>query len=786
MCFRGQVLLITLSMTLAVGNRAASGVDFVHKVMPILKQHCAECHTGQRKEGGLSMNSRAQLLAGGENGEAVVVGESDKSEILQRILAEDETLRMPPEGPRVATEQVAILKQWIDAGLPWEEGITLGKSAWEPPLRPREVELPPSRNGRLHPIDRLLDAYLAEKKIETPPPISDAAFFRRASLDAIGLLPAPAAMGAFVKDSSADKREKLIDELMADDVAYADHWLTMWNDLLRNDYTGTGFITGGRKQITTWLYASLRHNKPYDQMVRELIAPTRESSGFIDGIKWRGETNASQTREIQFAQNISQVFLGINMKCASCHDSFIDRWKLADAYGLAAIYADQPLEIHRCDKPTGEMASAKWIFPELGRVDPDAAKAQRLEQLAALMTHPENGRFTRTVANRIWHRLMGRGIVHPVDAMHTQPFSEDLLDYLAARFAADGYDLRKFIAFVMKSQAYQSQTVILQAEPGEEYAYAGPLSKRMTAEQFLDCVWQFTGTNPNSATPKVNRTTNLAASGETPVDVSPISAKWIWHPEGGVSKTLLTRRVELDAAPDHAPILVTCDNAFVMRINGVRAASSKDWQKPLLLNVAKFFKQGENVIEVDAEMFGGACGFICQIDFGANESLVTDNAWKARKPDGKWIVAREIHAHGDGPWGAILNSRAKARSSDMQSPPVRAALVQNDFLMRSLGRPHRDQVVTTRPGELTTLQAIDLANGEILAGYLRRGAGHLLAQHDDNEDLIDWLFRYALSRKPTDAERTLLLNMLGEGRDPQAVQDALWAIFMLPEFQTIQ
>ena len=110
---------------------------------------------------------------------------------------------------------------------------------------------------------------------------------------------------------------------------------------MRNDYAGTGYIDGGRKAITDWLYKSLVNNKPYDQFVRELIDPSPESEGFSKGIKWRGRVNASQVPEIQFAQNISQVFLGLNMKCASCHDSFIDVWKLDDAYGLAAIIAGE-------------------------------------------------------------------------------------------------------------------------------------------------------------------------------------------------------------------------------------------------------------------------------------------------------------------------------------------------------------------------------------------------------------------------------------------------------------
>ena len=127
-----------------------------------------------------------------------------------------------------------------------------------------------------------------------------------------------------------------------------------------------------------------------------------------------------------------------------------------------------------------------------------------------------------------------------------------------------------------------------------------------------------------------------------------------------------------------------------------------------------------------------------------------------------------------------------AGSPSGSQPPVRAALVKNDFLMRSLGRPHRDQVVTSRPSELTTLQAIDLANGEILAGYLGRGAAQLVAGGKSGAELADWLYRFALSRAPASGEGALLAEIVGDGRDAVAVEDLLWLVFMQPEFQIIR
>src|SRR5690606_14313182 len=115
---------------------------------------------------------------------------------------------------------------------------------------------------------------------------SDEQFARRVWLDLIGLLPTPEELDSFLQDTRPDKRELLVRELLSRDVDYAEHWLTFWNDLLRNDYTGTGFITGGRTQISAWLYRALVTNMPYDQFARELIAPpTPESAGFIQGIR---------------------------------------------------------------------------------------------------------------------------------------------------------------------------------------------------------------------------------------------------------------------------------------------------------------------------------------------------------------------------------------------------------------------------------------------------------------------------------------------------------------------
>lgn len=613
----------------------AAEVDFVHDVAPILKKRCIECHLGKEPKGEVSFESRQMLI----DAKLVVPGKSGESEFVKRLLSKDPDERMPPQGEPLDEKQIATIKAWIDQGVKWDDNYSFKPKTYKSPLKLQPVTLPPAREGRDHPIDRLVDAYLLKHELPFPAPLSDALFARRVSLDLVGLLPDVDATTALNASTAPDKRAQFAATLLADKRAYADHWLSFWNDLLRNEYRGTGYIDGGRKQISVWLYQALVENKPYNQFVHELISPETGSEGFINGIQWRGSVNASQTREVQFSQNISQVFFGINMKCASCHDSFVDDWKLSEAYGLAAIVAEKPLELHRCDKPTGVMAKAAFLWPELGTIDPVAKKPERLRQLADLVTHRDNGRFARTIANRMWQRLMGRGLVHPVDALDTAPVDAALLEYLANYLVEQNYDLKKLLEHIVTSRIYQSQVVLAPQTSADEYRFRGPLTKRMTAEQFMDAVWMLTGAGP------------------TKID---------------------------------API------------------------KPA--------------------------------DF--------------------------------------------AETTPVARRTIRAVLGHADLLQRSLGRPNREQVVTVRPDELTTLQALDLSNGAVLTNTLQQGADKLVKAAGKEglktDKFVTQIYQQALARAPQAEELQAALEFLGPKPDATAIADWLWTMVMLPEFQLIR
>ena len=626
----GMALVTPLAAPLAAA-------DFVHEVVPILKQHCAECHADMKQKGGLSFNTEESFRKGSKNGPVFDAANPEKSLILKVVVSEDEEERMPPKGNGLSAKEVGVLRDWVLGGAKWEPGFAFKKPPYEPPLRPRSPVLPAPLGNRSNPIDRIIDHYLAEKKLPSPAPLDDAAFLRRVHIDLLGLLPDVDELRAFLADPAADKRARVVDALLANKTAYAEHWLSFWNDLLRNDYAGTGYIDGGRKQISAWLYQALYDNMPYDEFVRQLVAPSPATEGFANGIKWRGSVSAGQIPPMQYAQSVGQAFLGINLKCASCHDSFIDRWKLSETYGLAAIFSDEPLEIVRCDKPTGKPAVPGWLFPELGTVDATRPKAERLKQLAALITDPQNGRTPRTITNRLWQRLMGRGIVHPVDAMQSAPWSEDLLDLLGSHLTENHCDLKQSLRLICLSQAYQSKAESFTELPQEaRYVYQGPRPKRLTAEELTDAIWQICGSAPSKFDAPVTRQTS-----------------------------------------------------------------------------------------------------------------------------GKGAAAKP--------------------------PMVRAALLQSDLLMRTLGRPNREQIVTTRPVDLTTLEAMDLNNGAILDSRLAEGAQALVARKfATSAALASYLWQAALAREPGADELQAAVALLGETPAVTSIQDLLWGVLMLPEFQIIR
>ena len=487
-----------LDIDLAVYEQDTSTISDQEKlelltgVRTVFAHSCYRCHSSDKTKGGLRLDERELVFQGGENGPVIESGDPDGSELIRRIsLPAGHEDVMPNKGDILSPDQIRMISLWVKNGAWWPENAEDLKIFRNAPLAPRHPEWPRDTARFDNKIDVWVDEYFASQDITWPDPVDDRIYLRRIFLDITGLLPSPVDYEQFEQDSDPDKRSTWARNLLNQEEDYALHWLTFWNDILRNDYTGTGYITKGRYSITDWLYKSIYENKPYQQMVQELLSPEEESKGFIAGIQWRGVVNASQRTEMQAAQNVAQVMLGLNLKCASCHDSFISDWKLEDAYGFANIFSEATLEINRCDKPTGKMAPTRLLWTELGSIDSTATREERLDEMATELTGTDNGRLYRTIVNRIWAQLMGRGLIEPVDEMDQLPWSQDLLDWLSVNFVGNGFDIKNLIHTIVTSRAYQLPAVPVEnnlALRDEDYVFRGPVYRKITAEQFSDMV----------------------------------------------------------------------------------------------------------------------------------------------------------------------------------------------------------------------------------------------------------------------------------------------------------
>ena len=261
---------------------------------------------------------------------------------------------------------------------------------------------------------------------------------------------------------------------------------------------------------------------------------------------------------------------------------------------------------------------------------------------------------------------------------------------------------------------------------------------------------------------------------------------------------------ELKELPVQAFAAATCDNSFTLFVNGKQVQTGNDWDKPEAILLSPHLKAGANEFVVEALNAGNVpnpAGFLLEARLQTTNGVMfirTDEHWQwtAQKPNRNGKFAKEptdwqpaALVENTGVWARVNEGLAAivARGERNIGEMVRASLVKNDFLMRTLGRPHREQIVTVRPTELSSLEAIDLANGEILANVLAQGAGNLAAKPWASADeFCNWLFHFALSREPTDDERSVLREASGDKLTEQGIADALWLVIMLPEFQLVR
>ena len=763
------------------------------EVRAVLAHNCYQCHGENKQKGELVLDNKRGVFKGGKSGDIIIAGQPEKSEIYRRItLPSNHDEVMPKKGKTLKDSEIELIRLWIKEGAHWADQAL--KVFPEALLALTKPELP-TASSQKHPIDKFTFNYFKKNNIKPKKLIDDRTFLRRVYLDVLGLLPSIAETDSFLKDTNPDKREKLIDKLLSDNKNYTQNWLSFWNDLLRNDYSGTGFITGGRKQITDWLYTSLKENKPYDVMVKELMNPTAQSAGFIKGIQWRGVINASQRTEMQAAQNVGQALMGMNVKCASCHNSFVSNLTLDQAYGFATVFSDSILELNRCDKPIGKMAKVNFLYPSLGSVE-GATVAERLEKLAKIIIKPENGRLYRTLTNRIWKRFLGRGIVEPVDEMDNTPWDADLLDWLASDFIESGHDLKHLMRTILTSKTYQLSSVNyseVSEVKSKTYQFKGPVIRRLSAEQFSDAVSQIVAPV-------------FYATAYQP-DANTLLANRIWHRERKFDRDVLPNpgkrffrhQFKLESTEvKSAKVLISVDDSYTLFINEQKVLSGNNWKITGKVDVTKHLKAGKNIIAIEAENLGdipkpaGILFALKIVNTDNSETLITSNTnwlstdtkpnsqWNALSyNDSLWVKTRNF---GSNHWGKLLNFSFENNDHEF----ARASMVKQHPFLKALGRPSRENITTTRDEQATLLQALELTNGAYFNSVLETGASDWLEAYNQNSaHIADTLYQKALGRKPTKQEKKIMLSTLGKQPEKEALQDLFWATLLLPEFQFI-
>jgi hypothetical protein len=352
-------------------------------------------------------------------------------------------------------------------------------------------------------IDQLVSAKLEKEKIQPHAPVSDEVFVRRIYLDIAGRIPSLKETTEFLADTTSDKRGKLIDTLLASD-GYVQNFANYWNDILRVKSQ----LTMGNSQpagaaYTNWVRESLEKNKPYDQMVRELLAATGD---VLENppVAWYKRVKESQ----QQLEDVAQLFLGVRMQCAQCHHHPFEKWSQQDYYSFAAFFSQvgrKPTAIkgeeviyHKrglaqtVNKKTRQPVKPAGLGEETFDIAVDEDPRLRL---AAWMSDPTNPFFAKSLVNRYWKHFFNRGLVEPEDDMRetNPPANPELLDALAKHFVETKFDLKAIIRAITRSHTYQLSAVPNEFNGVDRQNFSRYYPKRLPAESLFDAVNQLTG-----------------------------------------------------------------------------------------------------------------------------------------------------------------------------------------------------------------------------------------------------------------------------------------------------
>lgn len=357
-------------------------------------------------------------------------------------------------------------------------------------------------------IDQHIDAKLQKLKIQASPATDDASFLRRVSLDLTGALPTPDEVRAFLADPAPQrlKRSRKIDKLISSP-AYADQWTVKWGDLLQSSRKFLG--EKGTYGFREWIHSSIAANKPYDKMVRELL--TSRGSSYDDPAANYFRT----TREPKpTMEKTTQVFLGVRMVCAQCHDHPFEKWTQNQYYQMSAFFSavglrpgyevgEEIVYDQRADYEMKHPKDSRVMAPEFLIASASPVKIptdqRRRDALADWLVSKQNPFFAKAIANRVWSYFFGKGIIDPVDDIRASnpPVNPQLLEALTKDLIDHNFDLQHLMRTIVNSRAYQASFLTNEWNAGDAENFSHAIPRRLSSEQLADAVTMAAGAKPN-------------------------------------------------------------------------------------------------------------------------------------------------------------------------------------------------------------------------------------------------------------------------------------------------
>lgn len=378
-----------------------------------------------------------------------------------------------------------------------------------PPSEGFTWENPPENNF----IDRLVFERLEKLRIAPSELCDDETFLRRVTLDLVGRPPTPQEYAEFVAGAGTDKRARKIDALLATD-DFADYQAALWAEQLRvigGNYSTGATVIKAADRFSNWIREQIRKDRPLNEFVAEMTSASGPNIANGPVNLYTMLVHKPQVDPKMLAADFSQVFLGVQIQCAECHNHPFDRWTMDDYYGFVSFFTGvrrkagvEPREKRifwdvKSNPAVSPVDGRSRPAKTLGAIEPVAGQGDPRGALAQWLTSPENSIFAKNIANRTWAHFLGRGVVEPIDDMRVSnpPSNAPLLDGLAQRLVELRFDLRSFVRDICNSRVYQlsAQPTASNAKDTRQFSHAK--LRRLRADVLLDSIVAVTGVPRN-------------------------------------------------------------------------------------------------------------------------------------------------------------------------------------------------------------------------------------------------------------------------------------------------